>query len=614
MKTPPKTNPVSRSPLRCGFLLIRLVLVTGLAVFTALLVMLGIVRGQVQGGDLFVTNNLGGFCGNGGSSIYQYTPQYVPPNGTPTIFASNLAAPRGLAFDSGGNLYVATNSADDSCIVEGTIFKITTDGLMSTLASGFGTNTILSGLAIDSAGNIFVMTIPGSNIGPSVIYKISPPPPDGDGTISTFGSVPGSFGMGLAFDGPGNLYAADPDDGIYKFTPAGAPYEPTPTGTPGVFASLDKFSSPQGPFGLVFDSVGNLFVSSASGNYGNGEILEFAYPDWTESTIATGLTKVPKGVALDNAGNLFVAEVGLAGITGPGDMLEFTPGGTGTVEGISLASGWGVTYLDQANFGTLGNRGPEWLAFTTGAVTPPSSAVALTFADATAPGTTTVTSIDPGSVGPLPSEFELSDSVGFEITTTVTYTPPIIIAFQVSPDLYALGLGVLHSECGNSGQSCTEGCTEGCTLVPRAILPGDPGYPSNPAPDTIYASVSSLSPFVVAKLKFKAQVQQPINADGTSVFTVRRGVVPVKFTLSDDGTSTCALPPATIAVTRTSGGTTGAIDESVYSGSADTGSNFRINSCQYAYNLIASALGVGTYRVDIKINGQVVGSGIFALK
>jgi Concanavalin A-like lectin/glucanases superfamily len=116
------------------------------------------------------------------------------------------------------------------------------------------------------------------------------------------------------------------------------------------------------------------------------------------------------------------------------------------------------------------------------------------------------------------------------------------------------------------------------------------------------------------KASYAAQIQQPINSDGSSVFNVRRGVVPVKFTLTQDGTPTCALPPATIAVTRTAGGTTGAIDESIYTGSADTGSNFRINGCQYIYNLTASALGVGTYRVDIKINGQVVGSAVFQLK
>ena len=98
------------------------------------------------------------------------------------------------------------------------------------------------------------------------------------------------------------------------------------------------------------------------------------------------------------------------------------------------------------------------------------------------------------------------------------------------------------------------------------------------------------------------------------MFNVRRGVVPVKFTLTLDGVPTCDLPPATIAVTRTAGGTIGAIDESVYVGSADTGSNFRIDNCQYIYNLSASALGVGTYRVDIIINGQVVGSATFALR
>ena len=56
------------------------------------------------------------------------------------------------------------------------------------------------------------------------------------------------------------------------------------------------------------------------------------------------------------------------------------------------------------------------------------------------------------------------------------------------------------------------------------------------------------------------------------------------------------------------------IDEDVYTGSADNGSNFRIDSCQYVYNLNSGALGAGTYRVDILINNQVVGSATFQLK
>ena len=112
---------------------------------------------------------------------------------------------------------------------------------------------------------------------------------------------------------------------------------------------------------------------------------------------------------------------------------------------------------------------------------------------------------------------------------------------------------------------------------------------------------------------YTAQVQPPINADGTSTFNVTRGVVPVKFNLTLGGVATCDLPPATIAVTRTAGGVVGQVNESVYSGNADTGSNFRIDSCLYVYNLNSRALGVGTYRVDILINGQVVGNASFGL-
>jgi hypothetical protein len=112
---------------------------------------------------------------------------------------------------------------------------------------------------------------------------------------------------------------------------------------------------------------------------------------------------------------------------------------------------------------------------------------------------------------------------------------------------------------------------------------------------------------------YAGQVQAPINPDGSSTFNVRRGVVPVRFNLTLNGVATCDLPPATIAVTRTAGGVIGQVNESDYSGNADSGSNFRISSCQYVYNLNARALGVGTYRVDILIDGQVVGNAVFGL-
>jgi Bacterial lectin len=113
---------------------------------------------------------------------------------------------------------------------------------------------------------------------------------------------------------------------------------------------------------------------------------------------------------------------------------------------------------------------------------------------------------------------------------------------------------------------------------------------------------------------YAATVQNPINANGSSVFNAKRGVVPVKFTLTDNGSATCNLPPATIAVNRTAGGTVGPIDESTYTMAADNGLNFRISGCQYIYNLAAADMGPGTYRVDISIAGSVVGSATFTLK
>ena len=581
-----------------------LALVTGLAVFAALWATPEAAYGQVVGGDLFSTVNLGGTYVNGASPIYQYTPQYVPPGGTPGLFASALDTPRGLAFDNPPppnrpNLYVATNISSDGsgdpASNVGTIWKITPDGLMSPFATAFSVG-FLQGLATDAAGNVFVVAEDDAvTNAPTTIYKITPDP---DRTLSPFASL--SFtGFGLAIDSTGNVYVATSDGSngeILEFTPD---YDPLlGTGMMTTFVGPTNFpSTGPGPIGLAFDTSGNLFASTINGNDSTGDIRKFG-PDGTEITprFATGLTKGPRGLAFDSAGNLFLAEIGIPGSATTGDILEFTPDGTQTV-------------FASQNFGTRGNRGPEWLAFTTRALTPPTTAVALVFPDATEPLTTTVTYIDQNSVPPPPSDFELTGSINltFDITTSTSPTPPIIIGFTVPSSLYGSdgsGLKALHYDDTQNPPN----------WVDSTIYRGDPNYPSNPASNTIYASVNSLSPFLVAKFKYGAQIQQPINADGTSIFNAKRGVVPVTFTLTSDGVATCDLPPATISVFRTAGGVVGSIDESVYLLNSDSGSNFRISSCKYVYNLGASSLGPGTYKVYISIGGSVAGSATFALK
>ena len=556
--------------------------------FTVMLVCAS-ARGQTPG-DLFVSiNNLGpGFGANG--AIFEYT-----PGGIPNIFASGFQRPHGLMFDGSGNLFFTSTIINDpSGNFIGSVYKITPAGVLTTFATGFPGTLFVGSVKSDKDGNFFVLAFTNDTNFTSTIYKV---PPGGTASPSPFGlqsdciqsdgsncSAPG-IALDLAFDSAGNLFTFGGNT-IYKFSPAGVR---------SVFVGPAAFSGPnQGPSGLAFDNAGNLYVTT-EGNLGNDMILRFA-PDGTKTTFATGLNN-PRGIAFDYAGNLFVAEIPFSTT---GDILKFTPGGgTPTV----FASGLGRA---------AGNGGPEFLTFppntstgsnvTSSVGTVGSATITLTFAQITTGGVTSAMPIDPASAGTLPGGYELSGAnLAFDITTTATYTtpPPIIIAFQV-PSVDAatfLQLRVLHNEGG--------------TLVDRTAT--DPFAP-NPTTQTIYASVLSLSPFVIAKFTLKAQVQQPINGDGTSSFSVKRGVVPIKFALTNSGNPTCTLPPATIALTRTAGGTTGAVNESVYSGSADTGSNFRIDSCQYVYNLSASALGVGTYRVDIKINGLVVGSAVFQLK
>jgi len=573
MKTRSTSNPrtLSRSPF------------TSLLAIVAVCLSVGTAWTADAQSDLFATINNNGTAFNADGAVFQYTPA-----GIPSTIVSSFERPHGLTFDSTGNLFVTSGTVDDPSGIHGTIFKITPDGIMSTFASGFAANFFLQTVVFDSAGNLFVVAEDESSAPfPSTIFKITP-----DGTVSTFGSVP-SLSLSLAFDGAGNLFASDGvDQIIYKFTPGGMR---------SIFAGPAAFTSTKGPAGLAFDGFGDLFVSTEdlTGN-GQGAILKFT-PGGTEilPTFATGLTNNPRGLAFDSAGNLFVAEIPS---TTTGDILKFTPGGTGTVGSIVPASG-GVAYFAQGIGRPSGNGGPEFLAFpppNTPVASNVTTAVTLT-SEATSPGTTRVTPIaDPSSVGPLPTGVDATNAVAFDITTTATYTPPIIIAVQLplfAGDLAAFNqLQILHWN-GASWDNVTA---------------------SDPARDfqtkTIYASAPTLSPFVVAKETLSAQVQQPINADGSSVFSVKRGVVPVVFTLTSNGVATCQLPRAKISVIRTAGGVVGSIDESTYLSKADKGSNFRISNCQYVYNLAASSLGTGTYKVNISIGGTVVGSGTFALK
>jgi len=131
---------------------------------------------------------------------------------------------------------------------------------------------------------------------------------------------------------------------------------------------------------------------------------------------------------------------------------------------------------------------------------------AVTFSNVITPGVTTVTPIDPASVGKLPDRYVLRGlKLAFDIDTTATFSGPITICFNVSQvndqNLFNK-LRILHRE--------------GQVKEDRTILPPDSPAP-NFAARTICARVTSLSPFVIAVLEPSlgpgalAETTSPIN-------------------------------------------------------------------------------------------------------
>jgi glucose/arabinose dehydrogenase len=241
------------------------------------------------------------------------------PSGAQSTYASGLLFPRGLAFDSVGNLFAAeTLEPDDHDI--GRVLRFNLRNKVSTFGSA--ANFFFEGLATDIAGNAYVMANDDrSPTGASTTFKLTP-----SGERIIFGSIP-SQGWGLTFDSAGNLYGADGgDQTIYKFAPNGART---------VFVGPDAFAPGESPVGLAFDSSGNLFVSIETFTDPGADSIVYFSPTGVKSPFATGLT-TPRGLAFDSLGDLFVAEAGVPEIPG-GDIKKFAPDGTWT----PFASGFG---------------------------------------------------------------------------------------------------------------------------------------------------------------------------------------------------------------------------------------------------------------------------------
>jgi sugar lactone lactonase YvrE len=236
------------------------------------------------------------------------------------------------------------------------------------------------------------------------IYEFTP-----GGTRSTFASgLDQPFGV--AFDSAGNLFEADQFSGnIYKFTPGG---------TRSTFAS--GLSSPAG---LAFDSAGNLFAADE----GSGIIYKFT-PGGTRSAFASGLI-APTGLAFDSAGNLFAADLG------SGNIYEFNPEGGKSTFASVLNAPSGLAFDSAGNLFEADEGSGNIFKFTPGG-TPSTFASGLTFPAGLAFDSAGNLFVADAGIGDI---FKFTPGGGTRITFASGLSDPIFLAFEPPPRPATLG-------------------------------------------------------------------------------------------------------------------------------------------------------------------------------
>ncbi len=263
-----------------------------------------------------VLSNATGIARDAAGNLYVTNPPLTPPSGgSVTVYApgavgnaapirtiagegTGLDHPVGVALDTAGNVYVSNTYTV-------TVYAPGASGNVAPIRT-IESSSQVGGIALDTPGNLYVASRDVIRVYATANGNATP--------IRTISGSNTGLGCpaGLGLDAAGELYVANPCGGSITVFAAGADGNATPTRT-----IIGSNTGLNGASGIALDEAGHLYVTNAGGYLANAGSVKVYAAGASGNAIpirtiagchtAIGYPWGPRGVALDAAGNLYVA-------------------------------------------------------------------------------------------------------------------------------------------------------------------------------------------------------------------------------------------------------------------------------------------------------------------